>query len=268
MKLVPQNMQTDMPFTLFTPLGKITGYYSTHFKLFKYIIENRSDIFKKIEGLFGVDKYGEAHNRKYHISSYLTLEDLKDNCINLSFNNMTSNYVVKILKTGNTRHEEVRLYFGGGNIEISHFYYPSFNNKQELARIKMKIETGSNILPINFEFGNKDIYSKSINMGDEYFSFKPFWKKIEQIDFKVFSEEIAVNDPKMFEFIDEVRKDLTMLANGVTPICIYDKLAQLCFYDKSDSLQLAFSRAEDVNTALTYNRVLKKLNRVNSNTVN
>jgi len=58
---------------------------------------------------------------------------------------------------------------------------------------------------------------------------------------------------------EEIRQELTILANGITTINIYDKIAMLCFFKKSDKFKLDFSRAEQTNTALNYNPVLKRM---------
>lgn len=80
------------------------------------------------------------------------------------------------------------------------------------------------------------------------------------MDYDILGEEIKEQDSRMYEFIDEIRQMLTFLANGITPISLYDKLAQLSFYKESDKFKLDFTRAQEVDITLNNNLILKKMN--------
>lgn len=249
-------VRTDMPFVLNIPFGKIIGSFSTHFELFSYTIKNKKD--EKIEGLFEVKKSSEIQDEEYYIASTITLNDLENNCIRVTFNRLASNYTVDINKINKQSHETVRMFFGGGYLSIEHFNYPEFNKKQELAKIKIEFEEDPTRFPISFDFLNGSSYQKDIELKDERLRFSRIEKKLDSIDFNIIGEEIEKNDPAMFSFIDEIRNDLAFLSSGNQPN-FFDKTAQLCFSDKYDKFMLDFTRAQKTEIALTYNLLLKKM---------
>ena len=112
----------------------------------------------------------------------------------------------------------------------------------------------------SFSFLGKESYQKELEIGENEFGiYSMWWQKLEQIKYSEIGPEIEANDSRMLTFIEEIRQELTLLANGITPINIYDKIARLCFFKKSDKFKLDFSRAEQTNTALNYNPVLKRM---------
>lgn len=255
-------LKKEMPFTLFTPFGKITGIFSTYLDLFRYRIENRKDSFSKISGLFEVKKFGED-SKNFHIGSTFTLEGLANNRVWVSFNQLGNNYIIEIKKETPKTYEAVRLNLEADKLTIEHFDYPELKDRQYLATISISFINPTNILPITFDFLGKDAYTTEYPIDYNIFEHVPYWKLIGQIDFKNISEEIFVNDSRMLAFIDEVRNDLTLLANGITPISIYDKIASLCFFNSINKFELDFTRAQNVEVALTRNRVLRKMSNSN-----
>ena len=255
------SLQSDMSFVLYTPIGKIEGNYSTYYNLFSYNIENRKDSFEKIDGLFKIEglDYLEQ-SREYNISSHLTFTNLNKENIRISFNRRASNYEVEIVKYNNSSEETIRLYINSEYLKIEHFVYPERNKKIDFTNIV--IEFGSKfVMPkASFSFLGKESYQKKLEIGkNEFGIYSMWWQKLEQIKYSEISQEIEANDSRMLTFIEEIRQELTLLANGITPINIYDKIARLCFFKKSDKFKLDFSRAEQTNTALNYNPVLKRM---------
>lgn len=255
------SVETDMPFVLFTPFGKMTGYFSTHFELFKYAFENKNDD-KKIEGLFRIKNYGEF-NTKYDISSTLEFTDEKNVQTRVNLNKIGGNYIVEIVKTGNQRYETVRLHFMGSNLCIDHFHYPKRNQREDLATIKINLENREKSHLGKFGFLGHLPYAKIIEQEIPkdrcYWENLPYWKKIDFMDYEEIKKEIELYDARMISFLNEVRDSLTWKANGITPISIYDKIANSCFGNEEEQFQLAFTEAQDTKVAMKDNLVLKKM---------
>lgn len=253
---------SDMPFTLFTPMGKIEGQYNSHFELFEYDIQNRKDAFEKIDGLFKIegDRIYNINDGEYSISSTLKLTNLKGERIRVNFNRIASNYEVEIVKGTHNTEETVRLYTSSAYLRIEHFHYPEFNKRVGLTDIKIDLESRTTSHLGTFGFLNKEPYEKAFEIEyDQDRIYLLWWQILEQLSYSDISCEIEENDSRMLEFIEEIRKELTLLANGITPICIYDKIARICFFKARDKFKLDLTRANDTKTALTENPVLKRM---------
>lgn len=251
--------ETDMPFTLFTPLGKIEGHYNSHFQEFVYDIQNRKDAFAKIDGLFKVKDYNLDPTKDYFIASTLDLTNLKGESIRIVFNRLGGNYEVEINKRATNTEETTRLYICSAYIRIEHLLLMSPNQKITFANVKIDLEKSSEVAPTHFDFLDKESYDQTLDIKNEMHRFFPIWYYLDQIDFSSISAEIEKNDPRILEFIEEVRNELTLLANGITPVCIYDKIARICFFKEKDKFKLDFTRAQNVEVALTRNRILRKM---------
>lgn len=256
-ELNPNTIETDMPFTLYTPIGKVEGSYSEHFQLFKYEVAKRKDEFEKIEGLFEVSNRSHESKEKYKISSHMTLTKEDGTRTQLISNCLAGNYLVEIYKSNNDKSETARLYLNSGNLCLDHFHYPRFNKREFLSRIKINLDSDEEIHQVNFEFKGEEPYKRNIKLSTEVYL--PAFRKTALLDYSDVSEDIDLFDERLGEFIDEVKEDYTILANGITPISIYDKQARLCFHGKKDKFKLEFSRAKEVQTTLESNKVLKKI---------
>lgn len=257
-----KSAESDMPFTLFTPMGKIDGNYSTHFEEFDYDIENRKESFIKLNGLFKIkgNRIGNINDGEYSISSTLKLTDLKGGHIRVNFNCIASNYEVEIVKGTHNTEETLRLYTNSEYLRIEHFHYPEFNKRVGLTDVKIDLESRTTSHIGTFSFLGKESYGKIFEVEhDENSIYLLWWQILEQLNYSDISCEIEENDPRMLEFIEEIRKELTLLANGITPICIYDKMARICFFKARDKFKLDLTRANDTKTALTENPVLKRM---------
>lgn len=250
---------SDMPFTLFTPMGKIEGRYDSHFEEFVYDIQNRKDAFEKIDGIFKL-KGNNRNNEEYNIYSYITLININGERIRINFNRIASNYEVEIVKSGNNAEETIRLYINSEYISLRHICIPGFNKEIEFANIKIDLLSKTTSHIGTFNFLGKEIYEKIFEVEyDESSIYLLWWQILEQINYSDISCEIEENDPRMFEFIEEIRRELTLFANGITPVCIYDKMARICFFKAKDKFKLDLTRSRDTKTALTENPVLKRI---------
>lgn len=252
----PDYPNTDMPFTLYTPIGKVTGHYSTHFEEFKYEVAKREKEFNKFSGLFKIITDDRPNDNDYLISSYLELDTPEGIHNRIVFNRLAGSHLIGIERTGNNKSEEARLYYDSGDLCIDHFHYPQFNVKELFSKIKIHLERDIDKFQVDYTFKDQE-YSKEFNLPLE--RYLPGWRKMELLDYSIIDEDITLFDEKLLNFIDEVKSDLYLLANGVKPISIYDKLAQLCFHTEADKFKLGFSRAREISTVLDTDKVLRKL---------
>ncbi|HBA37901.1 MAG TPA: hypothetical protein DCY94_04180, partial [Firmicutes bacterium] len=245
-------------------LGKVIGRFSTYENLFKYSLESRKDSFSELNGLFKVQesKYKQFKDR-YRIASTLTLTDLEGTQIRVVFNNMISNYIVDIRKSGKNMCEEVRLFFKGDDLCIEHFAYPNLRKRQDIAKIKMTLEDEAESFPAIFDFLGNVPYQKDIGLKCKSSKFEAYnnYVNLQSVDYDDIASEIAENDSALFDFIDEIRNRLTFLANGITPVSFYDRTARLCFYKETDKFKLDFSGAKDAKIALEHNLILRRMAR-------
>lgn len=251
----PDYPNTDMPFILYTPLGKVAGHYSTHFEEFKYEVAKREKEFNKFSGLFKIITDDRPNDNDYLISSYLELDTPEGIHNRVIFNRLAGSHLIDIERTGNNKSEEARLYYDSGDLCIDHFHYPKFNTKELFSKIKLHLERDINKFQIDYTFKDQE-YSKEFALPLE--RYLPGWRKMELLDYSIVDEDIALFDERLLNFIDEVKNDLYLLANGVEPISIYDKLAQLCFHTEADKFKLGFSRAREISTVLDTDKVLRK----------
>lgn len=255
--LSPNTIETDMPFILYTPIGKVEGHYSNHFQLFKYEVLKREGEFEKIDGLFEVTSNSKESREKYKISSHMTLTKEDGTRTQLISNCLAGNYLVEINKSGNSNSETARLYFKSGNLCLDHFHYPRFNDREFYAKIKIDLDSETRS-SINFEFKDEKPYKRYVKLPIERYKYLPAFRKTAFIDYSDIGEDIDLFDERLGNFINEVKEDYTLLANGITPISIYDKQARLCFHGEKDKFKLGFSRANDIETTLDSNKVLRK----------
>lgn len=252
----PDYPETDMPFTLYTPIGKVTGHYSTHFEEFKYEVAKREKEFEKFDGLFKVQSTNNNGKEDYIISSHMDLETLDGTKNKVVFNSLAGSYQVEIERSGNGDSETARAYYNSGDLCVDHFHYPNFNDREYFSKIRMELEENQDKHQISYEFKGQVPYTKEIELPVK--RYLPGWRKMELLDYSMIDEDIALFDERLLNFIDEVKNDLYLLANGVEPISIYDKLAQLCFHRETDRFKLGFSRAREISTVLDTDKVLRK----------
>lgn len=252
----PDYPETDMPFTLYTPLGKVTGYYSTHFEEFKYEVAKREKEFNKFDGLFKIVTDDRDNDNNYLISSYVELDSPEGVHNRIVFNRLAGSHLIEIERTGNNQSEEARLYYSSGDLCLDHFHYPQFNFQEMFSKIRIQLEKARNKYQIKYMFKDQKEYEKEFDLPLD--TYLPGWRKMELLDYEVVDEDIALFDERLLNFIDEVKNDLYLLANGTEAISVYDKLAALCFHEDKDKFKLGFSRGRKIETALDKGKTKQK----------
>lgn len=233
----------EYPFVLFTPIGNISGYYSSssHNNLFSYQLDlYDKDKIDSVRGLFVIRSLGEDENYNYFIrANARAFKDGEDAFY------MTTNCYGSQVKFGVRSYrpfEEVTYgYFGDLNI----YHRTSENRKyKNLAEISI---SHSEIYENDATFSFSDMESSYV------------LPKVADADgnvrFDLLNKEIMCHDPSFFDFIDQVRDSLTFPVYGGS-ISLYDRLARLSYQD--DSQFFTISRAKEVKMVEKDNPLVKK----------
>lgn len=251
-KYKKESLQIDMPFVLYTSIGKIAGIYNTHFEQFDYHIE-------KLVGLFNVVECNKEI--PYQTASHVCFANLKKEIVKFSFKKCASNYFLETMKRSKTYEETVRIYFYDYFLQIQHRYYPQINKKIEFATIIMNAEKSGNLL-VDFHFLEKEPYEKSFDIPPSPKSLHPTIREIlENFNYANIYGEIEAFDPRLFTFLDEIRSEFTLHDEKNMPVNIYDRMAMLCFMAPKDKFFYDFTRAEEENNTIEQNPVLKRRNK-------
>lgn len=250
-----QYVENEMPYVLFTPFGKITGKLS--YSVFDFKMDNIQDSFTEFRGLVEIKDSRNASDTKYSVGAYLTLKDLENNQIDVTFDRIIHSYDFKIVRTNRGISETLSLYVGDGHASIEHYDYCQSDGTRYLSQINLELGKGSREVPINFDFLDNVPYQKEVSLDCDSVPIGHY-PQLEKIDFNEVNQEIEKNDPRMGEFIDEIRATFTLPANGVTPVSLYDRFAKLCFYYPQYKFNLALTRAKSTKVALDDSFILKK----------
>lgn len=236
----------EYPFVLFTPIGNISGYYSSssHNNLFSYQLDlYDKDKIDSVRGLFVIRSLGEDENYNYFIrANARAFKDGEDAFY------MTTNCCGSQVKFGVRSYrpfEEVTYgYFGDLNI----YHRTSENRKyKNLAEISIS-HSGINENDATFSFSDMEssYVLPKVADGDG------------NIHFDLLNKEIMCHDPSLFEVIDRVRDNFTFPVYGGS-ISLYDRFASLSYQD--DPLFFTVSRAKEVKEFKRENPLVKKYRR-------
>lgn len=251
-----ENMKDNMPFTLYTPFGKILGQFNVRMQSFRYTLSNKEKANSKIEGLFRV--FGIKRDiEKYPILSHIVITD-KDGIVTCVEFNRIGTPEINLRKystqeTGIQRDESLKMRTYCGHFDINHFFDKQLRSSINGTAYEDEVST-------TFQFPNLFPYTKDIDLKRPIDGSTPRWLELGYVDFDVIAKEISYKSPELLTFIDEVREDLTLSANGLVPISLYDKMAHLCFGRPEDQLLFDSTQAQPINDTLKHNKVLKNFN--------
>ena len=233
----------EYPFILFTPIGNVSGLYSSssHNNLFSYQLDlYDKDKIDSVQGLFAICSLGDDKNYNYFIRANAhAVKDGEDAFY------MTTNCCGSQVKFGVRSYkpfEEVTYgYFGDLNI-----YHRTFENRKykNLAEISIS-HSGINENDATLSFPDMEssyVLPKAADADGN-------------IRFGLLNKEIMTHDSSFFDFIDQVRDRLTFSVYGGS-ISLYDRLASLSYQD--DSQFFTISRAEEVREFKKENPLVKK----------
>lgn len=233
----------EYPFVLFTPIGNISGYYSSssHNNLFSYQLDlYDKDKIDSVRGLFVIRSLGEDENYNYFIrANARAFKDGEDAFY------MTTNCCGSQVKFGVRSYrpfEEVTYgYFGDLNI----YHRTSENRKyKNLAEISIS-HSGINENDATFSFSDMESSYVLPKVADAD----------GNVRFDLLNKEIMCHDPSLFEVIDRVRDNFTFPVYGGS-ISLYDRFASLSYQD--DPLFFTVSRAKEVKMVEKDNPLVKK----------
>lgn len=231
-------------FILFTPIGNLSGYYSSssHNNLFSYELDlydkNKID---SVRGLFKIlsPKRDGLRNNNYFVGVHATsIKDGKD------IVDMTTNCCASQVEFGVRSYEPFEEVTYGYFCDF-HIYHRKIENREETLLTKISISNSrvqKNDANLSFSDGSSYVLPK---VGD-----------IDgNIRFDLLDKEIMHHDLSFFDLIDKVRDNLTFPVYGES-ISLYDRFASLSYQD--DSQFLSISKADDVKQLKKVNPLVKQ----------
>ena len=233
----------EYPFILFTPIGNVSGIYSSssHNNSFSYQLDlYDKDKIDSVQGLFAICSLGDDKNYNYFIRANAHAVKDGEDAFYMTTNCCGSQ--VKFGVRGYKPFEEVTYgYFGD-----LYIYHRKIKAREEKRLTAISI-------PHSKIFEN-DATLSFADMESSY-----VLPKVGDIDgnirFDLLNKEIMTHDPSFFDFIDQVRDRLTLPVYGGS-ISLYDRLASLSYQD--DPLLFTFSRAKEVREFKKENPLVKK----------
>jgi len=242
----------EFPIVLFTPIGNLTGIYTESCEnLFCYNInKTNTDTITEIEGLTKISKnYLKNH---YDIGSYIKFKDNAEDSYSVSFNHCVKYGTLHIRKNKGLEELALNVF---SEYTISHKTDVVRGEYTDINDIKVKREGFYSPVIATFEFNDSLPYEKDVTKETP----ESNRHKIETIiDLEIINSEIAKHDPRIFEFIEEVRDVLTISTNKGT-FSIYDKLAYQSFSNTKNKLKTSLIRDNKISKSLDKNPVLQKM---------
>lgn len=248
-------VESEMPFELYTPFGKTLGTFWQSQGNFDYKLNITTNEKKELNGVFTV----RSLQKENTFSSMISLRDENNLAASLRFN--AGRGIIEITKYSKQSQEEVIMTRSG---IIDHSRYLPIKKKEQLARIILEIEEKiceeTRTACAKCEFLHYPVYDKEIMLKEGASSYRAPWNKIGFIKTESLLSEIKLYDERMLDFFNEINGMLTLSANGITPVSIFDRMAKLCFYGQTQQFFYELLRPTDVKISLDHNPVLKKMN--------
>ena len=244
---------SDFPFEFFTPIGIMKGKFDSYQEYFSYNIEEKNSHFDKIDGLFKIQTYQENDSKNYIIGSFTELKIQNKPLLSVSFNNCVGPKFA--VKSYQHVYEEVE-YVIGNTPKFVHYNYLNRNQKEKLAEITLFQDNELEILTAKYDFLTMDSYQNIIAGSDFY---RPIWLTVREVDLKEVWKELENNDPRLLEFLNEVREEMIIYSNKSKPISLYDRLATLSFSNPKYQNSFHLTKAQRDNFGLENNPVLKRM---------
>lgn len=249
----PSFVEDTMSFQLYTPFGAVSGVFATSSGTFFYTLQMVEN--DKIDGEFRVTK--NRYTKEYDISSVMDLFIGIIDVARVEFN--VGNTIINILRA----REQLMVTSNTEELFIEHIKTWSAELQEICARINISIDNDENTSRANYSFrGVNGFEGQTIRLKDDTHSYDRKQKR-EKLGL-ICSEEtldlIEYYDQRMVSFLEGTKERFIFLANGLTPVSIFDRMAKICFYGSNQQFFYEFLRPKKVKIALDHNPVLKKIN--------
>lgn len=239
------SIRQEMPFSLFTPCGEVSGYFYSYKQIFNYNLNLESN--DQLHGLFEVKSENENGVKKYKARSHISLST-ENKKLKISFNELNSNYIVGISSENENGQEAINLFLSDD--KQSPIILRKFSRRDDkgvftetLSKILIDLVSEStDKVPVKFSFSQIPAYLKEIDLKKRFDDADLAHSKITQVDLQPIEYEIAENDPSFISLIEEVRRSLSIPIDDDRSVSIYDRLASLCFPEDCEKLFLDFTR--------------------------
>lgn len=248
------------PFEFFTPIGIMKGTFNSYDECFCYDIEKSHNHFDKVHGLFKIKTPQMSNTKDYIIGSYTKLEFQNDPLLHISFNNCVDEAEFTI---ESRQHfcEEVK-FFVDSSPRFVHYNYLNRNQEEKLAEITISKDDKydrTKVITAKYDFPMMDSYQDIISRLDTNKYYAPIWSTIREIDLRKVWVELEKKDPRLLEFINEVREEMIIYSDQSKPVSLYDRMATLSFDYPKYQNSFYLTRAQKENLDLENNPVLKRM---------
>lgn len=263
-KEVGNKLDNHLPLKLYTPFGPLEGVFDQKKSEFSYVLTINQEDAIQLTGKFGIDApyIGYHGEEPYFISSEMTLEHKNGMRTILWFN--VADRMIVMSGWGNRKDETLRVEFLPQKMQITHFNFPECINNGDIARIELTLVSGEGnkkVVRPRYKFMKRPAYFKDdLKLENGARAYKTYKSKMGFISAEDILQEIELYDERMLEFIDEMKMIFTLSANGLTDVCIFDRMAKLCFHPPVKQFFYHFLRPADINVVLDHNPILKKMN--------
>lgn len=245
------------PIVLYTPIGNVEGYYKDW--SFKYQMEEpNSDVITEMSGFFGIEKQISQSN--YGIKGYVSFKSNTEDSYIVSFNNCIKYGTLCLSKNNDLDTLSFNI---NNSLSISYKTNVVGGNYKDINNISVTTNTPSTVLGV-FRFNDFPPYEKDITIENP----DNGRQKLDTlVDLEKLNIEITNHDPRIFEFLDEVRELLSIPSSKGT-ISIYDKLAFHSFNNDKSRIKQSLIRNKNVSEKLKKNPVLQKMANYNKRNCN
>lgn len=246
-----------LPFEFFTPIGIMKGEFDSSNEIFCYDVEEKNNNFDKIDGIFSIKTSQDNANKNYIIGSYIKLESQNKPLLHISFNKTVCQAEFEI---ESRQHfcEEIK-YWINSTPHFVHYNYLNRNQKEKLAEIIFTQSDISKVITAEYDFPTTGTYQDIITKPNSDNLYNPIWRMIRDVDLNSVWKELTENDPRLIEFINEVREEMIIYSKKSKPISLYDRMATLCFGSPEYKNSFSLVQAKRENMGLENNPVLRKM---------
>lgn len=214
-------LKHQYPFTLFTPIGNVSGVYSHSLEEFSYQLDvNHSDELDSIAGRMYVLKRPFQDDYGYDVGFSIQAQKNNKRRFTISTNGCGSNSVFEIFDYQNSE-----------QLCLERF------NEARLSHITQKNKWDNPASKIIF-FDDEDERDAIMYFSSEAdSSFVPVKDESGNINYLTICQEIEKHDKSYFDFINKIKEDLTFYTYA-RRVPLYDNMLNLSYKNNLDSLSL------------------------------
>lgn len=213
----------EMPFTLYTPFGRLRGTLQQHSGIFSYHLFYPNSL-EKIDGTFTVER--TYPSSKYDVTSIIWKEDLQGVRTKLLLGEEDKILEMQKCEKGQCEVVTISL-LEKEKVQQEHIIYSNAKSKT-LSSIILEGQEDAVIADVTF--ANGKTIKKRIPKYHVEHDYAPEWLSILILGTQDLEKDIIANDERLYDFMDEVDDTFTFSANGGKPISFFEQMGgAYCF---------------------------------------